>query len=120
WLVVANFRENALTRVREGQPAAVAFRGLPGRLYGARVAAIGWGGSQGQGGPSGQLPGVGVPGDWVPRAQRFPVRLAMDESNLMPLRVGMTASVAVYTEPEGRLNPVPRFWHQVIAWLYHF
>src|SRR5262249_56194942 len=35
WLVVANFRENALTRVREGQPAGVAFRGLPGRVLAA-------------------------------------------------------------------------------------
>jgi multidrug resistance efflux pump len=120
WLVVANFRENALTRVREGQPAAVAFRGLPGRIFGARVGPIGWGVSQGQGVPSGQLPDVKVPGSWVPPAQRFQVRLTVDDPESVPLRVGMTASVAVYTEPEGTLNPITRFWHQVIAWLYYF
>jgi multidrug resistance efflux pump len=120
WLVVANFRENALTRVREGQPAAVAFRGLPGRLFGAHVAAVGWGVSQGQGVPSGQLPDVKVPGYWVPRAQRFQVRLTVDDPESVPLRVGMTASATVYTEPEGMLNRVTRNWHQVIAWLYHF
>ena len=119
WLVVANFRENALTSVREGQPAAVAFHGLPGRTFNARVSAIGWGVSQGQGVPSGQLPDVKVPGSWVPQAQRFQVRLTVDDPESVPLRVGMTASVAVYTEPEGALNPVTRFWHQVIAWLYY-
>src|SRR4029077_2812515 len=30
WLVVANYRENALTGVGEGQRASVAFRGSPG------------------------------------------------------------------------------------------
>jgi multidrug resistance efflux pump len=119
WLVVANFRENALVRLREGQPARVALRSLPGRLFDARVVSVGWGVSQGQGVPSGQLPDVKVPGSWVPPAQRFQVRLTLDDPDSPPLRVGMTGSVAVYTEPEGVLNQVTGFWHQVIAWLYH-
>jgi multidrug resistance efflux pump len=119
WLIVANFRENALVRVREGQPAAVAFRGLPGQIFGARVVSVGWGVSQGQGAPSGQLPEVKVPASWVPPAQRFQVRLTLDDPEAVPLRVGMTGSVAVYTEPEGVLNDITRWWHQVIAWLYH-
>jgi multidrug efflux system membrane fusion protein len=119
WLVVANFRENALTRVREGQPAGVAFRGLPGRVIGARVVSVGRGVSLGQGVPSGQLPDVKVPTSWVPPAQRFQVRLTLDDPELVPLRVGMTGSVAVYTEPEGMLNDITRSWHEVIAWLYH-
>jgi multidrug resistance efflux pump len=119
WLVVANFRENSLARLREGQPAHVALRGVPGRLLDARVASVGWGVSQGQGVPSGQLPDVKIPTSWVPPAQRFQVRLALDDPDSVPLRVGMTGSVAVYTEPEGPLNDVTRFWHQVIAWLYY-
>jgi hypothetical protein len=31
----------------------------------------------------------------------------------------MTGSVAVYTESAGVLNYVTKFWHQIIAWLYH-
>ena len=119
WLVVANFRENALARLREGQPARVALRSLPGRLFDARVVSVGWGVSQGQGVPSGQLPDVKVPASWVPPAQRFQVRLTLDDPESIPLRVGMTGSVAVYTEPQGVLNDVTGFWHQVIAWLYH-
>jgi multidrug efflux system membrane fusion protein len=119
WLVVANFRENALSRVREGQPAAVALRGLPGQILDARVDSVGWGVSQGQGVPSGQLPDVKVPGSWVPPAQRFQVRLTLDDPGAVPLRVGMTGSVAIYTQPEGVLNDITGCWHQVIAWLYH-
>ena len=33
WLVVANFRENSLARLREGQPAHVALRGLPAACF---------------------------------------------------------------------------------------
>jgi multidrug resistance efflux pump len=119
WLVVANFRENAMSRLREGQPARVALRGAPGRLFDARVVSVGWGVSQGQGVPSGQLPDVRVPSSWVPPAQRFQVRLALDDPESVPLRVGMTGSAAVYTEPEGVLNDITRFLHQVVAWLYH-
>jgi multidrug resistance efflux pump len=119
WLVVANFRENALTRLREGQLAGVAFRSLPGKVFGGRVVSVGWGVSQGQGVPSGQLPDVKIPASWVPPAQRFQVRLTLDDPGSVPMRVGMTGSVAVYTEPEGVLNRITHFWHQVIAWLYH-
>jgi multidrug resistance efflux pump len=119
WLVVANFRENSLARLREGQPAHIAFRGLPGRFFDARVVSVGWGVNQGQGVPSGQLPDVKIPSSWVPPAQRFQVRLALDDPESVSPRVGMTGSVAVYTEPEGTLNEVTRFWHRVIAWLYY-
>jgi multidrug resistance efflux pump len=119
WLVVANFRENSLARLREGQPALVAFRGLPGQLWPARVVTVGWGVNQGQGVPSGQLPDVKIPTSWVPPAQRFQVRLTIDDPESVPLRVGMTGSVAVYTEPDGWLNPVTRAWHKVVAWLYY-
>jgi multidrug resistance efflux pump len=83
------------------------------------VVTVGWGVNQGQGIPSGQLPDVKIPTSWVPPAQRFQVRLTIDDPESVPLRVGMTGSVAVYTEPDGWLNPVTRFWHQVVAWLYY-
>ena len=69
--------------------------------------------------PSGQLPDVKIPASWVPPAQRFQVRLTLDDPGAVPMRVGMTGSVAIYTEPEGSLNDITQFWHRVIAWLYH-
>jgi multidrug resistance efflux pump len=119
WMIVANFRETSLTRMHEGQPALIAFRSRPGELFDAKVSTIGWGVSQGQGMPSGQLPDVKIPTSWVPPAQRFQVRLTLDDPNALPFRVGMTGSVAVYTDSKGTVNRVTRFWHKVIAWLYY-
>ena len=119
WVIVGNFRENSLARLRVGQPALIAFRGLPGQLFAGTVSAIGWGVSQGQGIPSGELPDVKISTRWVPPAQRFQVRLTLDDPTSVPLRVGMTGSVAVYPESTGTLNRVTRFWHKVLAWLYY-
>ena len=69
--------------------------------------------------PSGQLPDVKVPTNWVPPAQRFQVRLTLDDPGTVPLRIGMTGSVSVYTEPEGVLNDVTGCWHKIIARLYY-
>lgn len=119
WWIVANFRENSVARLRAGQPARIAFRSLPAETFAARVVSVGWGVSQGQGVPSGELPDVKVPGNWVPPAQRFQVRIVLDGAESVPMRVGMTGSVAVYTEPDGVLNHITNAWHHVIAWLYH-
>ena len=119
WLVVANFRENALSRLRPGQPAVVAFRALPDQMFSATVFSIGGGVGQGQGVPSGMLPDVKFQSSWVPPSQRFQVRLKLDDPSALHLRVGMTGSVAVYTEADGWLNDVTRAWHRVIAWLYY-
>jgi multidrug efflux system membrane fusion protein len=119
WVIVANFREDSLERMRTEQPALVAFRGLPGRLLPAHVQWIGWGVGQGQGTPSGQLPDVKNQSNWIPAAQRFQVRLVLDDPEAMPLRVGMTCSVSVYTNPEERLNPVTRGIHRLLAWFYY-
>lgn len=120
WLVVGNFRENSLSRLHEGQPALIGLRGEPGQLFRARVFAVGGGVSQGQGVPSGLLPDVKRPAGWIPPSQRFQVRLVLEEPETVPLRVGMTGSASVYTEPDGWLNDITRGWHQLIAWLYYF
>ncbi len=88
-------------------------------MFDAHVISVGWGVNQGQGEPSGQLPDVKVPENWVPAAQRFQVRLALDHPESIAMRVGMTGSVAVYTQPDAVINPVTACWHHVIAWLYH-
>ncbi|MBL8795081.1 MAG: efflux RND transporter periplasmic adaptor subunit, partial [Planctomycetia bacterium] len=119
WTVVGNFRENALSQVAPGQPALVALRSVPGHLYQARVTAVGRGVGQGQGVPSGRLPDVKRATSWLPPSQRFQVRLELTDAQAPPLRVGMTASVSVYTEPEGMLNDLTTAWHRVLSWFYY-
>ncbi|MBM4071104.1 MAG: HlyD family secretion protein [Planctomycetes bacterium] len=117
WLIVANFRETCLERMAAGQPCLVSFNNYPGRLFDGRVYRIGWGVSQGQGTPSGQLPTVpNVPG-WIRVAQRFQVRIELDDPSAVPLRVGMRVAVSVYPDRDHFLKPVTEAFHQFLAWL---
>jgi multidrug resistance efflux pump len=117
WLVVANVRESCLERLEAGQPAQVSFKSYPGRRFAAHVFSIGWGVGEGQGSPSGTLPRVKEARGWIPTAQRFQVRLALDDPQALPLRVGMTSTISVYTDPDCPLNPVTEAVHQFLAWL---
>jgi multidrug resistance efflux pump len=118
-LTVANFRERSLEYLRPGQPALVAFQSVPGRLWPATVRTIGSGVAQGQGVPTGMLPHVVNQTYWIPPAQRFQVRLVLDDPQELPMRVGMTASVSVYTDSSGLLRPLTRALHRVVSWLYY-
>lgn len=117
WLIVANFRESCLERLSVGQPALVSFNSYPGRTYPAKVFSVGWGVVQGQGIPSGQLPAVPNVTGWIKVAQRFQVRIQLDDPADVPMRVGMSTCVSVYTDPDCQLNPVTEALHQVLAWL---
>jgi multidrug resistance efflux pump len=62
------------------------------------VRSVGWGifvtdGSSGQ--ETTMLPSVSPTIDWVRLPQRFPVRIQVDKSAQMELRIGQTASVAI-------------------------
>ncbi len=117
WLVVANVRESCLERLAAGQPAQVSFKNYPWRRFAAHVFSVGWGVGEGQGTPSGSLPQVREARTWIRVAQRFQVRLALDDPNAVPLPVGMTSTISVYTEPDCPLNPVTEAYHQFLAWL---
>jgi multidrug efflux system membrane fusion protein len=119
WLVVANYRERSLERLRSGQRAFVTFRAAPGRIYSARVFALGWGVNQGQGVPSGNLPDVPRLQNWVPPSQRFQVRLALDEPDTAPLRVGTTCTVTTIADPASPIMPLTRFIHKLVALWYY-
>lgn len=122
WIIVANVRENSLRQVKPGQPALVALQSKPGHLFPARVTAVGWGIGLGQGIPSGKLPEMKRQVSWVPAAQRFQVRLALDDPEaVQPLRVGMTGSVSIYTDDDaGVLNDITRGLHRLLSWFYFF
>jgi multidrug resistance efflux pump len=115
WWVVANFRENSVGRIREGQSAEIAISMYPGTTFKAVVENTDWGVSAGQGIPSGDLPDVENPENWFDISQRFPVRLKitnLDEEKYQ-LRVGATVSVAVYTDGGFILNGLAGFWLRI-------
>jgi multidrug resistance efflux pump len=115
WWVVANFRENSLENVRPGQPVGLTFNNYPGRIFPGVVESVGWGVDQGQGTPSGSLPAIGEPKNWIRLAQRFQVRVTPQLPPDHPLRVGATASVAVYTRERYWLNDVTETWQKIEA-----
>lgn len=117
WWVVANFRENSIGRIREGQGAEITLAMYPGKIFRAEVENTDWGVSSGQGVPSGNLPDVENPDNWFSLSQRFPVRLKitnLDEQKY-PLRVGATSSVAVFTEGGIMLNGLAGLWLRIAS-----
>lgn len=115
WWVVANFRENSVGRIKEGQKAEVSIAMYPGKIFKARVGSTDWGVSKGQGIPSGYLPDVENPENWISETQRFPVRLHIEDLNEeeYPLRIGGSVSVAVYTGRNFVLNALAGLWLRI-------
>jgi len=114
WWIIANFQENSLERIRPGQPAELSIATYPGKIFKGKVESIYWGVSTGQGIPSGDLPDVQNPGNWVKLAQRFPVRLTLQNlDSTYPLRIGGSVSVAVFTEKGLILNSLAKLWLRI-------
>lgn len=122
WRMVANFPENALSRIAPGQRAELTLSMYPGQIFEGSVESVNWGVSTGQGLPSGQLPAVAAPQNWTAPSQRFPVRLRFDslEDDLL-LRVGATGIVTVYTGGGPLMGGLAHLWMRVrslLAYLY--
>jgi multidrug resistance efflux pump len=69
--------------------------------------------------PSGNLPDVPRLQNWVPPSQRFQVRLALDDADTAPLRVGTTCTVTTIVDPDSPIMPVTRFLHELVALWYY-
>lgn len=98
WINAA-FKENSLERVAVGNKAELLFDALPGRVFPATVESVGFGVSQGNTDPNTGLPKIQNDSGWVRQAQRFPVRLIMDETQRPKggLRYGAQTTVVIYT-----------------------
>ena len=107
WISAA-FKENSLEKVGVGNRAEVLFDALPGQLFPATVESVGFGVSQGGTDPSTGLPTIRNDSGWVKEAQRFPVRLTIEEAERPKggVRYGSQATVVIYTGD----NPVTNAW----------
>jgi membrane fusion protein, multidrug efflux system len=119
WFVLANFRETDLKRIRPGMPAEIYLmadvrRKLKGIVQGVPKAvylldapsALSPGGQ-------GVLSRVSPTLNFILLAQRYPVRLVIDEPETVSFRMGGSASVIVHTgwgtrEGEARLRELQR------------
>nr|WP_321442560.1 HlyD family secretion protein [uncultured Cohaesibacter sp.] len=94
WWVDANFKENALTNIKPGQPAEVTIDMLPGRTFTGKVLAL----SPASGTAFSLFPPDNATGNWVKVTQRFPVRVLLDNAGPSDgLRVGASSEVTIDT-----------------------
>jgi len=105
WIAAA-FKENSLEKTAVGNRAEVLFDALPGKLFPATVESVGLGVSQNDTDPSTGLPKIRSESGWVQEAQRFPVRLTLDEGRPKGVRYGSQVTVVIYTGD----NPVTNAW----------
>jgi membrane fusion protein, multidrug efflux system len=96
WYVMANFRETFLARIRPGMKAEVFLLGYPNVRFRGRVEGVGWALFQDNGATVEGLPRVDPTLNWVRLAQRFPVRIELEDHDpRYPFRMGETAVVTI-------------------------
>jgi membrane fusion protein (multidrug efflux system) len=92
--IEANFKENQLTNLREGQSATFTIDTYPGETFKGTITSI----SPGTGSTFSLLPPENASGNWVKVTQRLPVRLSIDSaSSNVPLPAGLSVTVEVDT-----------------------
>lgn len=96
WYVMANFREDFLASIAPGMEAEIYLMSYPRRKFRGRVQGIGWALYQKDGSTVGVLPAVEPTLNWVRLAQRFPVRILLEETDpAHPFRMGASAVVTI-------------------------
>ena len=119
--ISAEMRENQLGNVEPGNRVLVVLDEQPGVVFEGTVDSIGWGITQGNEAPTGQLPSVQAPTGWLREPQRFPVRILLkpteDGDQLSGGRSGAQASIMILTDDGSILNPIGRLWIRAVSWL---
>jgi multidrug efflux system membrane fusion protein len=94
WYVVANFRETQLKHIQEGAPAQIYLQFKGGKSFHGKVVGPGWAVVPEYGTSTMGLPNVPRNLDWVRLAQRFPVRVEVENPD-DSFRVGASAVVTI-------------------------
>lgn len=92
WYVIANFRETDLSNIHPGANATVRLMSDSGKTFQGKVDSIGYGVLPDDGGiVMGGLPRVSRSINWVRVAQRFPVKIRVDNPDAEMFRIGASA-----------------------------
>ena len=101
WYVIANFREAEVRHMAPGSEAIVYLSSAPNQRFRGKVQGIGWAVK-----PEGEidLPASGVPYvkrelNWVRVAQRFPVRIEVENPDQDLFRMGASAVAIIKSPP---------------------
>ena len=94
WYVVANFRETQLKHIEEGSPAEIYLQFKGGKRFKGKVVGLAWAVLPEDGTTVMGLPNVPRNLDWVRLAQRFPVRVQVEDPD-ESFRFGASAVVTI-------------------------
>jgi multidrug efflux system membrane fusion protein len=105
WYVLANYRESELDRIAPGMAAEVYLMAYPRRRFRGTVQGIGWAVNPEDGRIMPGIPVIRRELNWVHIAQRFPVRIDVDDPQPADaFRVGASA-VTIVLGQRGRPEP---------------
>lgn len=93
WWIDANFKEDDLERVKDGQPVKISLDMYSKANYTGTVQSV----SYASGTTFSLLPPQNATGNWVKVTQRFTIRVKVDNNPKFPLRVGASAYVVIDT-----------------------
>jgi multidrug resistance efflux pump len=115
--VQADFTENNLGHVDDGDRVLLVFDVQPGKVYKGTVRHVGYGVAV-QNNPLGTLPTIDNQRSFLRQAQRFPVTIEYEgEPGEIGLRVGSQASAIILTGTHPILNTLARFYMRVYSLL---
>jgi membrane fusion protein, multidrug efflux system len=101
WYVIANFRETMLKGIQPGSRAEIYLMADPSRRFAGTVSSIGFGVLPQDGGSSSNgLPNVPRSINWVRVAQRFPVRIRVENPPPELFRIGASAVALIPPQRE--------------------
>lgn len=98
WYALANFRETEVMNLKKGAPAKIYLMSAPQRLFHGHVTSISWGIASDNAMLSTGLTLVPKTMNWVRIAQRFPVRVLIDNPDQNLMRIGTSAVVVVQND----------------------
>ena len=112
--VQADFTENNLGHVDQGNPVGLIFDVFPGRVFKGTVRTTGFGVAV-DSAPLGSLPTINNNRQWLRDAQRFPVVISfeMPTDDMRKLKVGSQASVTIYTSGNWFFNTLSKFYMRI-------
>lgn len=93
--VAGYFQETQMRHIQPGNRAQVRLMGHSFEPMEGEVHSVGWGIFIQNGSTVGLLPQVNQTIDWVRLPNRFPVRVQLKQDPVVPLRIGLTASVTI-------------------------
>jgi multidrug efflux pump subunit AcrA (membrane-fusion protein) len=111
--LAAAFQQNALQRVRAGDEAEVLFKGIPGRVFKAKVRFVIDAIAAGQLQATGTMQGLGVP---LPGGRALAILDVVDDMSAYQLPLGSAGEAAIYTDHFRELSLLRKILLRMRSW----